>query len=167
MLYNKLCGAALLSRFNSILKIVDDAIGEFNVEKVVEFVLEIIEVFCKYFDIELEDLEKLKALWESIEKVIDKVKEVFGDIIPGLERGTKWGPLRISEKIKSKLDELDDTGSKIIGRTMDSFENFFKAVEKIDDKYQGKKAQMKSRSLGADEEIEIGEMKGKIILVFS
>jgi hypothetical protein len=141
-----ICGAALLSQFNTILRIVDEKIGEFGVAKVLEFIMEMIEVFCKYFNIDLRDGDKITALSESIQEMIKTVSgtlnSLFGNVIPKLERASKWGPLSITVRIKAKLSEFDK--SPIVGRTINSFELFFKAVEKIDDNFE--KIKLKSRN---------------------
>lgn len=152
-----LCGAALLSKFNSILKVIDDLIGQFGIASVAEFIMNLIEVFCKYFNIDLSDADKLASLSDSLQSLITviskKLSKMFGDIVPDVEREKKWGPLRITQKIKDKLDEFD-SGSVIVERTMQSFEKFFEAVEKIDDKYQAKSTQ---RSVPIDVETIEGE----------
>lgn len=150
-----LCGASFLSQFNKILGIVDELIGRFDVNKVAEFVLEIIEVFCKYFNIDLRDSEQLQALANSVQDIIQvasgTLKKLFGDILPSSERDKKWGKMGITKKIKEKLSEFD-TGSPIVERTITSFERFFGTVEQIDDKYQDTKSK-KVRSNPIDIEI--------------
>lgn len=148
------CGGALLTKFYTILSIIDKKIGEFNIDSVCEFIVDIIEVFCKYFDIDLSDTDKLAALADSITEIIKtvsgKMKVMFGNILPEVERERKWGPLSITKKIKAKLSQFD-TGSAIVERTMNSFEEFFKAVEGIDDRYERTRGQV-ARSVPVNDE---------------
>ncbi len=134
-----LCGGALLTKFYSILSVIDKKIGEFNITSVCEFISDIMEVFCRYFDIDLTDTDKLAALADAIQELAKaasgKLKVMFGDLLPEVKREKKWGALSITKNIRSKLAQFD-TGSAIVERTMNSFENFFKAVEGIDDRYE-------------------------------
>jgi len=134
-----LCSGALLTKFYSILSIIDQKIGEFNIASVCDFIVDIMEVFCRYFNIDLTDADKLATLADAIQELVKaasgKLKVMFGDLLPEVKRDRKWGPLSITQKIRSKLAQFD-TGSAIVERTMNSFEGFFKAVEGIDDRYE-------------------------------
>ena len=81
-----------------------------------------------------------ESIQEIIKNISGKLKSLFGDsIIPGSERKSKWGPLDITERIRSKLSKFE-TQSFIVDRTVKSFESFFRAVESIDDNLQDLKA---------------------------
>ena len=56
---------------------------------------------------------------------------IFGDAIPKNQRKSKWGPLAITEKIRSKLSKFEKQ-SVVVERTVNSFERFFKQVEKVE-----------------------------------
>ncbi len=75
------------------------------------------------------------------------LKKTFGNVLPDVDRDEKWGPLKISDKIRAKL-AMFDTGSAIIERSMNSFAKFFEAVKKVDDRYQTR--QSESRSIAVD-----------------
>jgi hypothetical protein len=88
------------------------------------------------------------------------LKSIFGDSIPDAERKRKWGPLAVSERIRSKLSKFENK-APIVERTMNSFDNFFKQIEKIDDNFEKTKANgQNSRmyavplSSGQDEDIQ-------------
>ena len=106
------CGLAILSSFNRILLF-----------------------FCRHIDFKIETItETLTVLSTSIKETVDDVsvvmRSVFGDSIPGFERKKQWGPLEITERIRTKLSKFEQK-SKIVERTVYSFENFFKSVETI------------------------------------
>ena len=134
-----LCGAALLSKFNSLLGLLDQKIGDFGLVKVGEFVVSLIEVFCRFLNIDLSDTQKLTYLSESIKDLVSGVsnalKSIFGNSIPSTERSSKWAPLNITQKIHSKLSKFE-TQSAIVGRTVNSFQRFYKSVETIDDNFE-------------------------------
>lgn len=113
-----------------------------GVVKVAEFVSNIIEVFCKFFNIDTHDFGNFTEIAESISKFVDKVasklKVVFGNDTPSNSRSKKWGPLRVTEKIKAKLDKFEQQ-SPIVNRTVSSFERLYNAVEKIDDDFETQK----------------------------
>jgi hypothetical protein len=138
-----LCSAAILSRYNSILGIIDCKIGDMGVVKVAEFVANIIEVFCRFFNINPQDFQSITAISESIQEIINKIsgalRTIFGDDIPKCERKKRWGPLAISERIKQKLSKFEDK-APIVQRTLSSFERLFTAVEKIDDNFENLKS---------------------------
>ena len=56
---------------------------------------------------------------------------IFGDSIPKTQRASKWGPLAITEKIRSKISKFEKQ-SVVVERTVNSFERFFKQVEKVE-----------------------------------
>ena len=129
------CGLAILSRFNSILGSIDELLGKLGVVKVAEFIAQIIEVFCRFFNIDIRDTQKIAAISDSIQDMVGGVQSalsaVFGDSIPSMKRSKKWGPLAITEKIRSKLSKFE-TQSVMVERTVNSFERFFKQVEKVE-----------------------------------
>ena len=134
-----LCAAAILSRYNTILGVIDRALGELGIVKVAEFIAHIIEVFCKFFNINPADFDNITAIAESIEEIINKIssslRSIFGDDIPKVERKKKWGPLAMSQRIKAKLSKFEDR-APIVEKTVTSFENLFSAIEKIDDNFE-------------------------------
>lgn len=150
-----MCGAALLTRYNTLLGALDNAIGLLNITSVCELILDLFEVFCRYFNVDLSDSKKLEDLSETLKQAIKVLthglKKIFGNILPDVERNEKWGPLRINDKIRNKLAEFD-TGSAIIERSMNSFERFFDVVKKCDDKYRSKQlaVEASSRSVAID-----------------
>ena len=56
---------------------------------------------------------------------------IFGESIPKTQRASKWGPLAITEKIRSKISKFEKQ-SVVVERTVNSFERFFKQVEKVE-----------------------------------
>ena len=149
------CGLAILSKFNSILGAVDKILGELGVPKVAEFVAKIIEVFCKFFNIDISDTQKISTLSESIQDLVKNVqsalKGLFGDSIPDMGRKSKWGPLYITDRIKAKLSKFEKQ-SVVVERTIKSFDSFFKTVETIDDNFeQLQKTQVSQQRSAASE----------------
>ncbi|CAF0765942.1 unnamed protein product [Brachionus calyciflorus] len=150
------CGVAILSKFNSILGAIDQKLGELGVVKVADFVTQIIEIFCRFFNIDIRDTEKIQAISESIQDMVKSVsgvlKKIFGDSIPDMDRKKKWGPLSITERIRAKLSKFENQ-SQIVGRTVNSFEKFFNTVEKIDDNFEDLKINKNtSRAYGSTDE---------------
>lgn len=150
------CGIAILSKFNSILGVIDQKLGELGVVKVAEFISQIIEVFCRFFNIDARDLEKVALLAESIQDIIENVssflKKIFGNNIPDFKRKSKWGPLSITQKIRTKLSKFENQ-SQIVERTINSFEKFFSSVEKIDDNFENLKFEKaNSRAYSSNED---------------
>jgi hypothetical protein len=138
------CTIAFVSNFNRIIGLIDSAIGKMGIPKIAQHFLHLIDIFCKFCNIDLSDTQRIASLSESIQEIIKnisgKLKSLFGDsIIPGSERKSKWGPLAITERIRSKLSKFE-TQSFIVDRTVKSFESFFRAVESIDDNLQDLKA---------------------------
>jgi len=134
-----LCSAAILSRYNSILGVIDSALGKLGIVKVAEFVANIIEVFCKFFNVNPKDFDNISAIAESIEEIVNKIanglRSIFGDDIPKCERKSKWGSLSITDRIKNKLSKFEDR-APIVSRSISSFEKLFSAIEKIDDNFE-------------------------------
>lgn len=147
-----LCGLAILSRFNTILGILDQKLGELGLVRVAEFITNIIEVFCRFFHIDLRDTEKIASISESIQDmskaISSALRAIFGDSIPGVERKKKWGPLAITERIRTKLNKFENK-SPIVERTCNSFEKFFKTVETIDDNFEKFKVRNENRMQAA------------------
>ena len=96
-------------------------------------------MFCRFFNIDLQETQKLAAIADSIQDMVRAIsgtlKSIFGDTIPDVDRKRKWGPLAITERIRGKLSKFESK-SPIVERTMNSFERFFSSVEKIDDNFQ-------------------------------
>ena len=139
-----ICGAfGLLANFNRILGAIDKAIGRLNITKVAEIILDLFEVFCRYFKVDLSS-SGIETLANNVQQVIRDLSNVlrttFHNVLPEVGRVSQWGPLKISGMIRAKLAEID-TGSAIVERTMNSFARFFDAVQKVDDKYVGKKTE--------------------------
>lgn len=128
--------AALLSQFNKILRIIDEKIGQLGIVGIAEFFMKIIEVFCKFFNIDANIFESIVSLGESLVRTLGSlsgsVGALFGNGIPSTNRQSKYSPLDITMRIKAKLSKFE-TPSKIVGRTVSSFENFYQAIEKVDD----------------------------------
>jgi hypothetical protein len=145
-----ICGAAVLSQFDTILASIDNKVGELGLIKIAEFVSEIVEVFCNFFHIDLNDTNKIETLSRSIEAKVNTIsstlRTVFGDSIPAVERATKWGPLGITEKIRAKLSKFEKH-SAIVNRTITSFDSLFKEIERIDDGFESVKANQQQRSV--------------------
>jgi hypothetical protein len=133
------CGISFLSRFNSLLGQVDEKLGELGVVKIASFTADIIEVFCRFFNIDLTDANKIATLSESLQEMVKSISSVlrslFGDSIPDVKRRKKWGPLDITERIRAKLSKFEQK-SPIVNRTVYSFERLFKSIEKIDDDFE-------------------------------
>jgi hypothetical protein len=133
------CGVAILSRMNKILAVVDEKLGELGIVKIAEFFSYILEVFCNFFNVDLSDTKKLSNIAETIQDMVQNItnalRAVVGDSIPTTGRNKKWGPLTITEKIRTKLSKFENK-SPIVERTMNSFEKFFKSVEQIDDNFE-------------------------------
>lgn len=158
-----LCGAAILSQFDAILASIDNKVGELGLVKIAEFVSDIIEVFCNFFHIDLNDTNKIESLSKSIETKVNTIssalRTVFGDSIPAVERATKWGPLGITEKIRAKLSKFERE-SAIVNRTITSFDSLFKEIEKIDDSFATVKAnQQQSSAPVAESDVDIDVQK--------
>lgn len=144
------CGISFLSRFNSILGEVDQKLGELGVVKIASFVADVIEVFCRFFNIDLTDANKIATLSESLQEMIKSISTVlrslFGDSIPDVKRKKKWGPLDITERIRAKLSKFEQK-SPIVNRTVNSFERLFKSIEKIDDNFEDVKLKAPTTNL--------------------
>ena len=52
----------MLSHFNTILGSIDKILGDLGIVKVAEFIANIIEVFCKFFNIDIRDTNKIKGI---------------------------------------------------------------------------------------------------------
>lgn len=164
------CGVAILSRFNSILGAIDQKLGELGIVKIAEFFSQILEVFCRFFNIDIQDTQKIAALSESLQDMVKSVsmtlKSIFGDSIPNMDRKRKWGPLSITERIRAKLAKFENQ-SGIVERTVNSFEKFFKTVEKIDDNFEDLKFKQNVNQIRAtrssnedeDEDLRIVEIR--------
>lgn len=130
-----LCGLATLSSFNSCLARVDQALGKMNLARVAEFFVDMLEVFCTFFSV--EDLTaKVTAISESLEETVKRVSGALGkifdeEIVPQGERSRKWGPLDMTEKIRSKLSKFEEQ-APVVTRTVNSFESLFASIEKVD-----------------------------------
>lgn len=163
------CGAAILSNFNRILGLIDEKIGELGMPKLAEQFLSLIEVFCRFINLDLRDQARLAALSESVQDMIKGITQVLrsliGDSVPGTERKHKWGPLSVTERIRAKLAKFE-TQSPIVSRTISSFEKFFNAVRRLDDDFEDLKTKsvVAQRSLAvvdAQDPEEINKIEAK------
>lgn len=131
----------MLSRFNQILTEIDRILGELGIVKVVQFVISVIEVFCKFFDFNLLDSNKISVISKTIQDMIGGVSNafsaVFGNHVPQFKRNKKWGLLAITDQIKTQTSKFENH-SAIVERTCSSFEKFFGHVERIDNHSQTK-----------------------------
>ena len=132
-------GAAILSRFNKILGAVDEKLGQLGIISIAEFFMNILEVFCKFFNIDTADFQSFTQIGETITQMIGGLTSsfysIFGDSIPKSDRAAKYSPLGITQKIKSKLSKFENE-SPIVGRTVTSFESFYDTIQRVDDDFE-------------------------------
>lgn len=130
----KLCSPSIQNQFDSMLKLFDDEIGKLDLVKIDAFVSDIIEVFCYFTFIDLNDINKIESLSKSIETKVNTLSvslvSILGDRIPAVERDSKWGRLKIIEKIRTNLSNFESE-STIINRLIISFDSLFKEIEII------------------------------------
>lgn len=148
--------ATIAAQFDSILASFDSKLGELGLVKIAEFVADIVEIFCQLFHIDVTDTNKIENLSKSIQEKISflsgSLKFVFGETLPVLERANKWGPLGITQQIRSKLSKFERQ-SELVNRTLTSFESLFKEIEKIDHVFEI------DNSLSESSELIINETK--------
>jgi hypothetical protein len=154
------CAPCLICRFGSILRIIDQKIGELGIPRVAEFISSIIEIFCRFFNrkFNFDDLIKVSESIQSMIKAIGTaIKPIFGSRAPDPNRKTKWSPLSIADNIRARTDKFQ-TKSPIVIRTVDSFAKLFKSIEtcessmekRIQDQHK-KKANQKDEDIHKEE----------------
>ncbi len=67
----------------------------------------------------------------QVHVITSSLRKVFGDKIPSESRLTKWGPLGITELMRSSLSKFE-RHSPLVSRTINSFQEFFSLVEQIE-----------------------------------
>ena len=129
----------MMSRFNEILTEIDKILGDIGIVKIVQFVVSVIEVFCKFFNLNIFDSNTLGTISKSVQDMIGGVggafASVFGNHIPQMRRSKKWGVLDVTSKISSATGKFESR-SPIVGRMCSSFDRLFENVEKIDNHCQ-------------------------------
>jgi hypothetical protein len=81
-----LCCAGLLDPYGKILAAVDAKIGELGLAKVAEFITDILEVFCRFFNIDLADMANVTKVSESIQNIIRSVSAAMQPIFGNRKR---------------------------------------------------------------------------------
>jgi hypothetical protein len=72
-----LCGAALLSRYNTLLAALDAALAHLDMSAVCATILDLFEVFCRYFKVDLRDSRNLEALAETTKQSIKGTQQLL------------------------------------------------------------------------------------------
>ncbi|CAF0772906.1 unnamed protein product [Didymodactylos carnosus] len=147
------CGSGMiLARFNTFLRIIDEKLQDLGIGRLLEFLQQLLDVFCKYFQIDMSNIHDLQKIAQNVRDLIaqvgQKLSVVFGRLaITGDQRSTddKFAPLEITGKIHRKLSKFG-TQAPIVDKALTSFERFYTAINKVDDNLIRKQQQLKSSS---------------------
>ncbi|UJR30238.1 hypothetical protein I4U23_017776 [Adineta vaga] len=134
------CGTGmLLGRFNTILGVIDEKLGELGIGRILDFLGQIIDVFCKFFHIDMSNIMDLQKIAETVRALIDQVGQqlssLFGRLaLTGDKRSTndRFAPLEMTTKIHRKLSKFG-TKAPVVEKALNSFERFYQAANKLDD----------------------------------
>jgi vacuolar-type H+-ATPase subunit H len=144
------CIPCILSRFGTILALIDKLIGDFGIVHVAEFIANIAEVFCKHVSINLV-LDIITQGYNTTRDVVGSLANVLRPLIshihhlPGMDRKSKWAPLDIANTIRDNVAKFEDKSS-VVQRTVNSFEAVFKAVEAVEGSFERLMTKHKSQS---------------------
>ncbi|CAF1133901.1 unnamed protein product [Adineta ricciae] len=134
------CGSGmLLGRFNTILRVIDEKLGELGIGRVLDFLGQIIDVFCKFFNVDMSNIMDLQNIAETVRELIEKVGQqlssIFGRLaLTGDKRSTndRFAPLEMTAKIHRKISKFG-TKAPVVEKALNSFERFYQAANKLDD----------------------------------
>ncbi|CAF0882962.1 unnamed protein product [Adineta steineri] len=134
------CGANMLAtRFNAILRVIDEKLGELGIGRVLDFLGQIIDVFCKFFRIDMANIMDLQSIAETVRSLIDQVGQqlssLFGKLaLTGDKRTTndRFAPLEMTSKIHRKISKFG-TKAPVVEKALTSFQHFYQAANKVDD----------------------------------
>ncbi|CAF1098298.1 unnamed protein product [Rotaria sordida] len=134
------CGSGmLLARFNTFLRIIDEKLGELGVGRILDFLGQIIDVFCKFFHIDMANIKDLQNIAETVRSLIDQVGQqlssLFGRLaVTGDKRSSdeRFAPLEMTTKIHRKISKFG-TKAPVVEKALTSFEHFYQAANKLDD----------------------------------
>ncbi|CAF2471886.1 unnamed protein product [Rotaria sp. Silwood2] len=134
------CGSGmLLARFNTFLRIIDEKLGELGVGRILDFLGQLIDVFCKFFNIDMANIKDLQNIAETVRALIDQVGQqlssLFGRLaVTGDKRSSneRFAPLEMTTKIHRKISKFG-TKAPVVEKALTSFERFYQAANKLDD----------------------------------
>ncbi len=67
------CAIAIVNKLQNIILVIDKKIGDLGIKKIAEFIADTIEIFCKYFNIDIKDFQNFTAISESIQDFISTI----------------------------------------------------------------------------------------------
>ncbi len=67
-------------KFNTFLRIIDEKLGELGVGRVLDFLGQLIDVFCKFFHIDMANINDLQKIAETVRALIDQVGQQLSSL---------------------------------------------------------------------------------------
>ncbi|CAM4739720.1 unnamed protein product [Rotaria magnacalcarata] len=134
------CGSGmLLGRFNTFLRAIDEKLGELGVGRVLDFLGQLIDVFCKFFKIDMANINDLQNIAQTVRALIDQVGQQFSSLfgrlaVTGDKKSSdeRFAPLEMTTKIHKKISKFG-TKAPVVEKALTSFEHFYQAANKLDD----------------------------------
>jgi hypothetical protein len=130
----------LFHELDEILSSIDNSIGQFNLVRIEEFVLNIIEVLCKYIQVDLKQMDKfiLVDLINNFAVFFNKEFKKSDFYKPNFDlirRENKWSILKFTELIYINI-ELFDESRNVIERLIISFKRLFNSLEDFEKQFK-------------------------------
>lgn len=133
LLNAKIFDSYLFYEFDELLGLIDNNIGQFNLERVVDFVLNIIEVLCKYVQVDLKQMDKFIlidlvnncAIFFNKEFKKSSYHQSKFDLT---RRDKKWSLLKFTQLVYINI-ELFDGSRNVIERLITSFKRLYNSLD--------------------------------------
>jgi hypothetical protein len=124
-------------KIDDAIEYVDKKLAEYGLVSIAEFISDLIEVFCKYVNVDLNSSEeKLTPTFDmcvrTLEAVSKKFKIINTSYVEPTQRATSWGLLTLTEKILAKSEEFGPSGAPI-RKLVHSYERFYKSMYRLND----------------------------------
>ncbi len=133
LLNAKIFDSYLFYEFDEILASIDNSIGQFNLDRIVDFVLNIIEVLCKYVQVDLKQMDKfiLVDLVNNCAAFFNKEfkkSTLYQPNFDLIKREKKWSVLKFTELVFINI-ELFNESKYVIERLITSFKRLFNSLD--------------------------------------
>lgn len=123
---------------DDVIETVNKLIGDFGLVSVAEFIADIIEIFCKYVNINVS-MDTFAGSHQLLEQVLERLSRRLMVINEQYEnpnrRASVWSLLDLTELIQDKVN-LFGAHAAAIRKLIFSFDRFYKSIIRLTDDYE-------------------------------
>jgi hypothetical protein len=141
MLNAKLFNSYLFGQLDEILKTIDETVGKYNLERVSQFALDMVEVMCKYVQVDLSAMDNfflldlMDDLADHFNNGLDEAGDLLSTKLALRKRESKWSVLMFTDRVYDGL-ALFKENRLVIERLILAFKRVFKAFQTFEQSFQ-------------------------------